>query len=85
MPRPRTPLGRLRESYRTRVDNIRTQLAALGPQSPFENRTEAARRQLLAELDTYYVGAAPLRSIDPDVRRLRKAERRARAQQEAAP
>lgn len=78
----RTVHGRRVAAYTDRVGAARARLAALGPQSPFEDRTDTARRQLLAELDTLYVAAAPLRSADPVVRRLRKAERRAR--QEAA-
>ena len=73
----RTSYGRRIASYWQRLDHVRQQLTDLGPASPHYDVHDQERRQLLAELDEVFVSAAPLRSADPQVRRLRAAQRRA--------
>lgn len=79
---PRTPLARRRNHYDDQVAALRQQLADLGTRD--DDPARMARRQLLAQLDDLYIAAAWLRSMDPEVQRLRKAQRRADTLREAS-
>lgn len=66
----RTSYARRLTRYEAKRDAARDELAAVDPGD------ELARRRAIAQLDELYVGAAPIRNLDPEIRRLRRAERR---------
>lgn len=71
-----------RAAYWARIAEARQRYSALGAVAGEDGRE--ARRRALAMLDGVYVSGAQWRKDDPEIRRLRRAERRARARQEAS-
>jgi hypothetical protein len=70
--RPRTPQGRLRQNYQRRLAEAEAELAATPAEERYDlNRTTAA----MAKLDEVYVSGALVRALDPELRRLRRAQR----------